>query len=132
MPKITRALSVKQPYAELIMQGKKKIEYRTVRTRIIGERVYIYASKKLEPLEHSDASKKAWKQVKTAPEDLPTGVLIGSVIIKKCSEEKNAEKNYEWKLIEPERLPKNKNPTMWGNPFGSSPFHKLGVCNPKS
>ena len=40
-----RALSIRQPYAELILRGIKKIEYRSRRTRIIGERFYIYASK---------------------------------------------------------------------------------------
>lgn len=41
--KIIRALSVRQPYAEQILCGTKKIEYRSIATRI-RERVYIYAS----------------------------------------------------------------------------------------
>jgi len=40
-----RALSIRQPYAELILRGIKTIEYRSRPTRIIGERFYIYASK---------------------------------------------------------------------------------------
>ena len=40
-----RALSIRQPYAELILRGIKTVEYRSRRTRIIGERFYIYASK---------------------------------------------------------------------------------------
>ena len=40
-----RALSIRQPYAELILRGIKKIEYRSRRTRIIGERFYIYAAR---------------------------------------------------------------------------------------
>ena len=40
------ALSIRQPYAELILRGIKTVEYRTRPTRIIGERFYIYASKK--------------------------------------------------------------------------------------
>ncbi len=40
-----RALSIRQPYAELILRGIKTIEYRTRRTRIIGERFYIYAAR---------------------------------------------------------------------------------------
>jgi hypothetical protein len=31
-------------------------------------------------------------------------VLIGTAIIKECSDEQNADGNYEWSLIEPERL----------------------------
>ena len=41
-----RALSIRQPYAELILRGIKTIEYRSQRTRTIGERFYIYASMK--------------------------------------------------------------------------------------
>jgi len=32
-----RALSVRQPFAELILRGVKRIEYRSRPTRIIGE-----------------------------------------------------------------------------------------------
>ena len=40
-----RALSIRQPYAELILRGIKPIEFRSRPTRIIGERFYIYAAK---------------------------------------------------------------------------------------
>ena len=39
------ALSIRQPYAELILRGIKTVEYRSRATRIIGERFHIYASK---------------------------------------------------------------------------------------
>ncbi len=51
-----RALSIRQPYAELIsprrvacgdLRGIKKIEYRCAPTRIIGEPSYIYAPRKV-------------------------------------------------------------------------------------
>ena len=116
MTKITRALSIRQPYAELIMRGKKKIEYRSIRTSIVGERVYIYASK--QPAD----SPADWAKVKAQPGDLPTGVLIGTVIIKKCSDEQNDEGNYEWYIIAPERLPKNKKPKNQGQPVWFKPF----------
>jgi predicted transcriptional regulator len=35
------ALSIRQPYAELILRGIKTVEYRTRPTRIIGERFYL-------------------------------------------------------------------------------------------
>jgi len=38
-----RALSIRQPYAELILRGIKPIEFRSRPTKIIGERFYIYA-----------------------------------------------------------------------------------------
>ena len=46
MPEDTRpmrALSIRQPHAEAIMRGVKKIEYRSGPTRIRG-RVYVYTS----------------------------------------------------------------------------------------
>ena len=39
------ALSIRQPYAELILRGIKTVEYRTRATRIIDEEFYIYAAR---------------------------------------------------------------------------------------
>ena len=39
------ALSIRQPYAELILRGVKTAELRSAPTRIVGERFYIYAAK---------------------------------------------------------------------------------------
>jgi predicted transcriptional regulator len=41
-----RALSIRQPYAELILRGIKTAELRSMSTTIVGERFYIYACKK--------------------------------------------------------------------------------------
>lgn len=43
--KITRAISIRQPFVELILRGLKKREYRSKPTNI-RERVYLYASLK--------------------------------------------------------------------------------------
>ena len=43
MNKPVRAISIRQPYVELIFRGEKKAEYRSIPTNI-RERVYIYAS----------------------------------------------------------------------------------------
>ena len=40
-----RALSIRQPYAELILRGIKTVELRSINTTILGERFYIYACK---------------------------------------------------------------------------------------
>jgi predicted transcriptional regulator len=37
-----RALSIRQPYAELILRGINPIEFRSRPTKIIGERFYVY------------------------------------------------------------------------------------------
>jgi hypothetical protein len=39
------ALSIRQPYAELILRGIKRMEFRSRATKVIGERFWIYASK---------------------------------------------------------------------------------------
>jgi hypothetical protein len=50
-----KALSIRQPHAEQILRGKKKIEYRNMPTNK-RERVYIYASK--TPADHD-----AWDEI---------------------------------------------------------------------
>ncbi|MDB5318878.1 MAG: hypothetical protein JWN40_509 [Phycisphaerales bacterium] len=55
-----RALSIRQPYAELILRGIKTVEYRSRSTRIIGERFHIYASKGTATKRRSDRATK-WK-----------------------------------------------------------------------
>lgn len=111
---ITRALSVRQPYAELIMRGKKKIEYRSRPTRI-RERVYIYASKSLEVREE-------FEKLGLKPGDLPTGVIVGTVEIVGCTKGKGKSSWYEWHLAKPVRLkkpikPKNHPQPVWFLPF---------------
>jgi len=44
-----RALSIRQPYAELILRGIKPIEFRSRPIRIIGEQFYISASQQWAP-----------------------------------------------------------------------------------
>jgi ASCH domain len=60
-----RASSIRQPYAEQILRGTKKIEYRTVRTNIRGK-FLIYASLTPGPQEE-------FQKVGGVPGDLPTG-----------------------------------------------------------
>ena len=38
------ALSIRQPHAEMILRGIKKIEYRSRPTRVVGRRFWIYAA----------------------------------------------------------------------------------------
>ncbi len=108
---ITRALSIQQPFAELIIIGKKEFEYRSIPTNI-RERIYIYASKKSGP-------DKRWKESGYEPGSLPTGVLIGSVEIISCDGNSG---DYAWKLARPKRAkrmlkPKNKPQPVWFRPF---------------
>jgi hypothetical protein len=109
--KTMKTLSVRQPYAEEIMRGIKKEEYRSIPTNFRG-RVYIYASNTLADEEPIDS--------KTKNEDLPRGVIIGSVEITNCYGSKKD--GYAWPLANPQRLdqfvkPVKKPQPVWFYPF---------------
>jgi len=100
------ALSIRQPYAELILRGIKTVEYRSKPTRMVGRRFYIYASKGTG--NSGQGTGKAWskdlamaepgglpewmvelaEQIKLIPPglELPRGVIVGSAVIEKCEE----------------------------------------------
>jgi hypothetical protein len=72
-----RALSVRQPWAELILLGHKVIEVRSRRTNL-RERVYIYAGlNRIEPQEEARIADQFGIDV----DGLPRGVLVGTVQI---------------------------------------------------
>jgi hypothetical protein len=91
-----RAISIRQPYAELILRGTKKNEFRSRPTNI-RERVYIYGA--LRPA--NDPS--AWTKVKVPQGRLPTGAIVGTVEIVSCHW--NSRTNcYAYRLSKPRRL----------------------------
>lgn len=107
-----RALSVRQPFAEQIIAGIKRFEYRSIRTNI-RERVYVYAS-----TTRSDAQ--AWQKSGHAEGSLPTGVLVGTVEVTACLPRKFG---YAWKLENPVRATRKPKPMrqpqpVWFKPFG--------------
>lgn len=106
-----RALSIRQPYAELIICGVKKVEYRPMLTNI-RERVYIYATKRPG---HPDD----WAKMKMKPGDLPSGVIIGTVEVCNCSGEPG---DYKWHLKNPKRLRKHLIPINQPQPSWFRPF----------
>ena len=106
-----RAISIRQPYVEAILRGVKKIEYRSVPTRIRG-RVYLYASLKPGNPEYYD-------ELGIEPGTLPTGLLVGTVEIVGCT---GVPGDYKWHLANPERLaqplkPENQPQPVWFRPF---------------
>jgi hypothetical protein len=90
---LKRALSIRQPLSELILRGKKKKEYRSRLTHIRG-RVYLYAGKKLATVDDFPEKKAIL---------LPRGVIVGSVDIIGCHEEKD---RFAWELARPRRYRK--------------------------
>ncbi|HEV8588491.1 MAG TPA: ASCH domain-containing protein [Pyrinomonadaceae bacterium] len=106
------ALSIRQPYAEQILRGTKRIEYRSMSTNKRG-RVYIYAGQ-------SPGPSNEWRKIGLEAGDLPTGVLVGTVEIIDCI--KKGTNDYHWILAHPLRLkrtikPTNHPQTAWFYPF---------------
>jgi predicted transcriptional regulator len=80
-----KALSLKQPFAELILQGRKKIELRKWNTKFRGE-FFIHASK--------SSDKKAMKEFGFS--ELPCGCIVGKarlVDVKKYANEEEHKKD---------------------------------------
>lgn len=77
-----KALSLKQPFAELILQGKKKIELRKWNTKFRGE-FFIHASKV--------SDKEA--MMKFGFTKLPTGCIVGKAFLKDVKHYKNEEEH---------------------------------------
>lgn len=109
-----RALSIRQPHAEAIMRGVKKIEYRSAPTKIRG-RILIYAS--LGRYSAKDEAKMMadYRIKDMACDDLPRGVLIGSVELFDCD-------GGDWRVRKPERAEKLVQPTKQPQPVWFYPF----------
>ena len=110
-----RALSIRQPYAELILRKIKKIEYRNRQTKIIGERFYIYAA--MQP-----GDLKGFKELRCKPGELPTGVLVGTAIIAKWTRPRGRSKDYNWHLTGVKRLKHPRKPRKHPQPSWFNPF----------
>jgi len=105
-----KVLSLKQPFAELILLGKKRIELRTWKTKFRGE-FLIHASKVVD--------KEAMK--KFGFKELPLGCIVGKARLIDIKEYKNEEEyvkdkklhladvswgNYGWVLEDVKRVEK--------------------------
>ena len=110
--KITRAISIRQPYVEMILRGVKKVEYRSQVTHI-RERVYLYAS--LKP-----GNEKYYAELGVEPGSLPTGLILGTVEIVDCT---GFPGEYDWHLANPQRLGTPIKPERQPQPTFFKPFN---------
>ena len=144
-----RALSIRQPYAELILRGIKPIEFRSRPTKRIGERFYIYASQQwaegklfLEGCRSKSGVAIAGDNIEVPTEgpqpwmlelakmlilkDLPTGVIVGSAVIERCSplttDNQQLTTLYQWHLTDVERAKKLHKPKGHPQPVWFDPF----------
>jgi len=133
-------LSIRQPFAELILRGIKTFEYRSRRTSVIGERFWIYASRKLlvasgELLvktwsrDLEVAQPPAWlvelgEQVgmieKDAQGGLPRGVIVGSAVIESVSQIDS--ETFGWKIADVRRAKKLRKPSGHPQPVWFRPW----------
>jgi hypothetical protein len=107
------ALSIRQPWAELILLGVKATEFRTRGTRVRG-RIFIYASLGRYP--RADEAEWAEEYGLDDIAGLPRGVIVGTVELYDC-------RGDEWYLRSPERLarlikPERRPNPVWFRPFG--------------
>ena len=71
-----KVLTIKQPWATLIMQGNKRFEFRSWQTKYRGE-LLIHAGKGID--------KEAMNRLsKYLPEELPAGKILGKVTLVDC------------------------------------------------
>lgn len=87
------ALSIRQPYAELILRGIKTYERRSTNTKI-RSRVLIYASK-------TKSRSTTFTRYEINPEECITGFIVGSIEIVDSYYENG---HFFWKLAKPKRL----------------------------
>ncbi len=78
-----RALSVRQPWAWLIVNGCKDIENRTWATRFRG-RVHVHAGQRIMPEDFPEQRAYLRRLGIRVPPDLPRGAIVGEVTITDC------------------------------------------------
>lgn len=109
------ALGIRQPWAELILRGHKSQEIRSSNTSRRGT-IYVYASKKVS--DHPEAIRAAAKHGIEKIDDLPRGVLVGTVELidsaparpqdsaEACLPAGLLKGKFAWTLSHPARLPR--------------------------
>lgn len=140
-----RALSIRQPWAELILRGIKTIEYRSRATSIVGERFWIYASKGQVRRNGQPGKKKIWSAdlavpgetetplpwmvelanaLRLFPHDLPKGVIVGSAVIEKVTRPAADAGHdlWQWHLTDVQRADKLLAPQRHPQPVWFQPF----------
>ena len=71
-----KVLTIKQPWATLIMEGYKRFEFRSWQTKYRGD-LLIHAGKGID----KEALKRLEKYI---PENIPTGKILGKVTLTDC------------------------------------------------
>jgi hypothetical protein len=137
------ALSIRQPFAELILRGIKTVELRSRSTRIVGQRFYIYAARAARK---SQAPEGIWSRDLSITAELPqwmtelaeqvrmiepgallpTGVIVGSAVIGKVTPPDPAGEDplFRWHLTAVRRAATLRKPARRPQPVWFRPFAK--------
>jgi len=102
-----KALSIRQPWARLIINGYKDIENRTWKTKFRGK-VLIHASQKIDNFLYVSSDSRFKNILLPAPKELETGGIIGEIDIIDCVDSCSSiwfEGPYGFVLRNPRRLP---------------------------
>ena len=78
-----KALSIRQPWAWLIVNGDKDIENRTWATNFRGK-VYVHAGRKIKSGDFPEQRDYIEQSGILLPEEPPLGAIVGEVIITDC------------------------------------------------
>jgi hypothetical protein len=132
------ALSIRQPYLELILRGIKKAELRRRTTHVVGQRFYLYAAKgngkrpTRETIWSRDlavATPPPWMielaaQIELIPPDesLVTGMIVGTALIDHVEKPTSADDLYRWVLSDVKRLDKPRKPQRQPQPTWFRPW----------
>ena len=115
-PTSMRALSIRQPHAEAILRGTKKIEYRSGPTNIRG-RILIYAAQGRYSTAEERKMMKMYRISDVEIDALPRGVIVGSVELFDCH-------GGEWHVRKPQRADRLVPPTNHPQPVWFYPFRR--------
>ncbi|MGI9012861.1 MAG: ASCH domain-containing protein [Phycisphaerales bacterium] len=117
-----RALSIRQPYANQILRGYKKIEYRSTSTKIVGERFYIYVPQKPAAAGAMGWTVRDLSAFDKQPGDYPFGVIVGSAVIHKVTPTTKEMPYWHWHLSDVKRLKRHRQPVNMPQPVWFWPF----------
>jgi activating signal cointegrator 1 len=80
---MSKVLTLKQPWAQLVVLGFKQIETRSFKTPYRGE-LYIHSSAKFDPEHIEMCFTEPWKSCIRTPHELRVGYILGKVQLQAC------------------------------------------------
>jgi hypothetical protein len=115
------ALSIAQPWAEAILRGKKKAEYRSFQTHVRGK-VYLYASQTRWGHDVELTGLRDYGIRSVDPDSLDRGFVVGTMDIVGCEKAPGKRGVFAWKVENVHRFKKPIRPNGQPQPVWFRPF----------